>query len=326
MKKVLSIETSCDDSCVSVVREDGRVLFDCKQDQLQVHAPFGGVVPENASRNHSKHLLPLIDQALNKFSMSDIDLIACTDRPGLMGSLLVGIVTSRTLSHLYQKPWIPVHHIEGHILSPFLHDEKNKNINWSFPYVCLVVSGGHTHLFYAESLGHYTLLGQTLDDAAGEAFDKFARLMNLPYSSGVCVDQEAQGGDCKKFSFPIALRRKENLNFSFSGLKTFSYQLVEKLQEKDIPSLCASFQEAIVQQLVFKMTECLKKHAVSRVAIVGGVSANSRLREVFTNWANTQSVDLALPPLHYCTDNASMIGYTAIQRHIHKIQSKDLEY
>ncbi len=326
MKKVLSIETSCDDTCVSIVREDGKVLVDYKQDQIKEHAPFGGVVPENASRNHSKNLLPLVDQALKKISIEDIDLIACTSRPGLMGSLLIGVITARSLAHLYRKPLITVNHIEGHILSPFLYDEKKDKPQWSFPYVCLVVSGGHTHLFYAESLTKYTLLGQTLDDAAGEAFDKFARLMKFPYASGVYVDQNSKGGKKDKFSFPIALHRKGNLNFSFSGLKTASYHLMEKLTEeekKDIFSLCASFQEAVVQQLVFKLDECLKKYPVKRVAVVGGVSANSRLRKVCTDWAQDHGVHLALPLLRYCTDNASMIGYTALQRYIHQLYSED---
>ena len=325
MKKVLSIETSCDDTCVSVVQEDGRVFVDYKQDQMKEHAPFGGIVPENASRNHSKNLLLLIDQALKEYPIENIDLIACTTRPGLMGSLLVGVVTSRSLAHLHQKPFVAVNHIEGHILSPFLYDEKNKKNEWRFPYICLVVSGGHTHLFYVESLGKYILLGKTLDDAAGEAFDKFARLMKFPYSSGMYVDQNAKNGNRDQFFFPIALHQKGNLNFSFSGLKTSSYRLIEKLKgTENISSLSASFQEAIVQQLIFKLKECLKKHPASRVAVVGGVSANSRLREVCSIWAKHSSIHLALPPLKYCTDNASMIGYAAIRRYIHQIYSEDI--
>ena len=315
MKKVLSIETSCDDTCVAVVREDGKVLLDYKQDQLKEHAPFGGVVPENASRNHSKHLLPLIDQALKKVPIEEIDLVGCTNRPGLLGSLLSGVVTAKTFSHLYKKPFVPINHIEGHILSPFLYEDQKPS--WNFPYICLVVSGGHTHLFYVKDLGDYQLLGQTLDDAAGEAFDKFARLMNFPYSSGVYVDQNSKGGDKNQFSFPVALKQKENLNFSFSGLKTASNRLIEQVDKgKNTPSLCASFQEAIVQQLLFKIKECLKKHPIKNVAVVGGVSANSRLREVFYEWAKENSINLSIPPLKYCTDNASMIGYAAISRYI----------
>ena len=196
---------------------------------------------------------------------------------------------------------------------PFLYEDQKPS--WDFPYICLVVSGGHTHLFYVKALGDYYLLGQTLDDAAGEAFDKFARLMNFPYASGVYVDQNSKDGDKNQFSFPLALKQKGNLNFSFSGLKTSAYRLIEKVDKnKNTSSLCASFQEAIVQQLLFKIKECLEKHPIKNVAVVGGVSANSRLREVFRE--ESSITHLSIPPLQYCTDNASMIGYASIQRYI----------
>ena len=323
MKKALAVETSCDDTCVSIVGEDGFVDLSLQQDQNKIHSPFGGVVPERASRDHSRHLLSLLDQALKKIPIHKISLLAFTNRPGLMGSLLVGSVTIRTLSELYKKPVLGVNHIEGHILSPFLRD-KDYQKNWDFPYLALVVSGGHTHLFEVQSLSKYVLLGKTLDDAAGEAFDKFARFMGLPYPGGVHVDKEAQQGECS-FSFPIAMH-KRGLDFSFSGLKTSAYLLSKKVDcRKHRKSLCASFQSAVVRQIMNKLDECIRLYpSYKRMAVVGGVSANSYLRQICLQWAEKNSIDLALPPLKYCTDNAAMIGYTAIQKYLNSHCSKDL--
>lgn len=321
--KVLAIETSCDDTCVSVVDENGFVDLSLRQDQDEIHSPFGGIVPERASRNHSRHLLSLLNQALKKISIEEISLLAFTSRPGLMGSLLVGSVTTRTLSELYGKPVLGVNHIEGHILSPFLWDEDYQK-KWSFPYLALVVSGGHTHLFEVQSLSKYILLGKTLDDAAGEAFDKFARFVGLPYPGGVHVDKTARKGECS-FSFPVAMDRK-GLDFSFSGLKTSAHLLLQKVNvKKHLESLCASFQDAVVRQIMNKLDECIRLYPdYKRVAVVGGVSANSYLRKKCKTWAEKNSIDLALPPLRYCTDNAAMIGYTAIQKYISGNFSKDL--
>ena len=318
MKKVLAVETSCDDTCVACVTEEGFVEWSLRQDQNEVHQKFGGVFPEEASRNHSRHLLPLIDQVLKNQKIQDISLLAYTNRPGLIGSLLVGSVTLKTLATLYQKPFLGVNHIEGHILSPFLHDSTHLKIkDFKFPYLVLVVSGGHTSLFEAQDLGHYHLIGQTLDDAAGEAFDKFARMVGLGYPGGVQVDQCSQKGELK-YSFPVALLQKGNLNFSFSGLKTAAFLTLQKMGaeqiQKEKSSLCASYQEAICQQIIFKLNQCLEKYPnQKRVALVGGVSANSRLREVCFKWAQEKSIQLVLPPLKYCTDNAAMIGYTALK-------------
>ena len=329
MKKVLSVETSCDDTCVAVVQEDGFVLYSYQQDQDETHRPFGGVVPERASRNHSRYLLPLIDQILKKEPMDLISLLAYTNRPGLLGSLLVGSVTTKTLAMLYQKPMIAVNHIEGHILSPFLHDKKNKkNSHWDFPYLALVVSGGHTHLFSVKNLGQYTLLGQTLDDAAGEAFDKLAQMLHLRYPQGKEVDQLAKKGERDRFLFPVALLQKGNLNFSFSGLKTSARLFLEKMDaksvQKETPSICASYQESIVNQIIFKLDQCIVKHPHQRVAIVGGVSSNSRLRNRCTKWAKERSIQLMIPPVCYCTDNAAMIGYAGLSRFLKNGETSDL--
>lgn len=321
--KVLAVETSCDDTCVSIVGEDGFVDLSLRQDQNEIHSPFGGVVPERASRNHSRHLLPLIDQALKKHPIDNISLLAFTSRPGLMGSLLIGSVITKTLSELYEKPILGINHIEGHILSPFLWD-KGYQKTWDFPYLALVVSGGHTHLFEVKSLSKYHLLGKTLDDAVGEAFDKFARFVGLPYPGGVYVDQEAQRGECL-FSFPTAMKKK-GLNFSFSGLKTSAHLLLQKVDyTKHRESLCASFQSAVVRQIMNKLDECISLYpSYKRAAVVGGVSANSYLRKKCIKWAEENSIDLALPPLRYCTDNAAMIGYTAIQKYLSGDFSADL--
>lgn len=319
MKKVLAVETSCDDTCTALVREDGFVEKSFQQNQNDVHQLFGGVVPERASRNHSLYLLPLVDRILEGQDINDISLFAYTRQPGLMGSLLVGAVTVKTLSVLHQKPFIGVNHVEGHILSPFLYNEVyKKNHEWNFPYIVLVVSGGHTHLFLAEDIGRYQLVGQTLDDAAGEAFDKFARMLDLPYPGGVYVDQWAKKGELK-YKFPTALAQKGNLNFSFSGLKTSAFLMLEKMTqdqvEKNRAGLCASYQEAVVNQIIFKLDQCLEKYpSFQRAAVTGGVSANSRLRKRCLEWAEKKSVFLKIPPLEYCTDNAGMIGFTAIQR------------
>ena len=320
MKNFLAVETSCDDTCVAVTREDGFVELSFRQDQNKIHAPFGGVVPERASRNHSFHLLPLIDQALKKMPLDQISALVCTNRPGLLGSLLVGLVTVKTLSVLWKKPFIAVNHIEGHILSPFLYDaDFSKRNNWSFPYIVLIASGGHTQLVLAKSFSKYFLLGETLDDAAGEAFDKFAKLAGLGYPGGQQVDELSKGASAGAFSFPRALAKKGNLNFSFSGLKTSARLLLEKMTPEEITknkqNLSASFQEAVVDQIMFKLKECLKKYPhCKRWAVVGGVSANSRLRQKVMDWAKDRGLNLALPPLRYCTDNAGMIGYAGAKR------------
>ena len=319
MKKVLAVETSCDDTCTALVREDGFVEQSYRQNQIDIHQPFGGVVPERASRNHSRYLLPLIHKILQTQDMRDIDLLSYTHRPGLLGSLLTGAVTVKTLSVIYEKPFIGINHIEGHILSPFLHSQKHKqNKHWGFPYIALVVSGGHSHLFIAENFGKYKLIGQTLDDAAGEAFDKFARMLDLPYPGGVYVDRLSKNGDLK-YKFPVALAQKGNLNFSFSGLKTSAVLMLEKMTkdqiQKEKSSLCASYQTALVNQIIFKLEQCLNQYpSFQRAAVVGGVSANSQLRERCFQWAQEKSVDMMVPPLEYCTDNAGMIGFSALQR------------
>lgn len=324
-KKVLAIETSCDDTSVSIVGHDGYVFSVVCATQDSDHEVFGGIVPEIASRNHSHHLLPLVELCLEraKLAWDDIDGIAVTCQPGLIGALLVGIVTAKTLAFTKNKPLIGVNHLEGHLLAPFLKDDNYAPPEgFSYPYIALAVSGGHTSLYKVNGLGEYEILGSTIDDAAGEAFDKFAKVAGLGFPGGVKVDKHAQNGNTEAFNFPRTLVRKGNFNFSFSGLKTAGQKQIRAMSEEDrknsINDLCASYQEAIVDSLLIKMKwavkEFLAKNETKRAIITGGVSANSRLRAKALEWAQEKSVELVVPPIRYCTDNAAMIGYAGIQR------------
>lgn len=315
MKNILAIETSCDDTSVAIVSKDKEVLSLVSAHQDFDHKPFGGIVPEIAGRQHTLALLPLIEESFKKASLSweDISGLAVTNRPGLIGSLLVGVLTAKTLSLVKQKPWVGVNHLEGHIWAPFLKDAKAP-FSCEQPFVALVVSGGHTHLYHVQGFGNYTLLGRTLDDAAGEAFDKFAKMLNLGFPGGVQVDRHAQKGNAQAFSFPRPLIEQDNLNFSFSGLKTAALRLLENTEgEKHISDLCASYQEAIVSTLVSKLKKATKQLDLKQVVVTGGVSANSQLRKQVLSWGEEENIQCALPPLKYCTDNAAMIGYVGLE-------------
>lgn len=316
---ILAIETSCDDTSVALLDWEGVVVHVLSANQDDAHRPFGGVVPEVASRNHTETLLPLIDLCLEKakVSMDQIKGVAVTSRPGLIGSLLVGVVTAKTLSLAKNIPVIGVNHIEGHLLAALLKDSSyGPPENFSFPYLGLAVSGGHTHLFHVHKSARYELLGLTVDDAAGEAFDKFAKLIGLGFPGGVRVDQMARGGDPQAFAFPRGLLHEDNLNFSFSGLKTAGARAWAALGEEEkktrLSDLCASYQEAIVEVLVGKLARAARKTGLKNWTITGGVSANSRLRARALECATQMGATLALPPLRYCTDNAAMIGLAGL--------------
>lgn len=317
---ILGIESSCDDTSVALVDADGwvKAMFSANQDEH--HAIFGGVVPEIASRNHSYHMLALIEHLLvsSKTSWEDVDAIAVTSEPGLIGSLLVGVVTAKSLAFAKNKKLIAVNHLEGHIVAPFLRNETYEpQFTMDRPFVSLAVSGGHTSLYFVNSYGSYNQLGTSIDDAAGEAFDKFAKLLQLGYPGGVKVDALAKKGDPQKYDFPIALKQKSQRNFSFSGLKTSGLlqvqALAEELLEQEKANLCASYQEAIVDALLAKtklaLLDLKEKHKNIGFCITGGVSANSRLREKARQLANELNMELQIPPLKYCTDNAAMIAY-----------------
>lgn len=339
-RRVLAIETSCDDTSVAVVEPDGRVLACLMAGQDLHHARFGGIVPEIASRNHTHHLLPLIEETLERagLTLAQIDGIAVTSRPGLIGALLIGLVTAKTLSLTTGKPFVGVNHLEGHLIAPFLRDDLYAPpAGFDFPYVALAVSGGHTTLYRVDGFGQYRVLGRTLDDAAGEAFDKFAKRAGLGFPGGARVDRLATVGNPSRFEFPRAMLKDERDDMSFSGLKTAAARAIEELMPEDrerlaaeakaflesgsreakpglLADLCASFQEAVVDVLAQRLSRAAVRESVSRVVLTGGVAANSRLRMRVEEWARATGRVAAIPPLRFCTDNAAMIGYAGITR------------
>lgn len=318
-KKILAVETSCDDTSVAIVANDGTVLVQVSANQDLEHAPYGGIVPEIASRNHSIALLPLIQLCLDRTHLTwkDIDGLAVTNRPGLIGSLIVGIMTLKAISQSFHIPIIGINHLEGHLLAPFLKDsEYTPPADFSYPYIALAVSGGHTSLYLVEAFGNYTVIGSTKDDAAGEAFDKFAKMAGLGYPGGINVDRMSVSGDSARYNFPRSLLSEDSLMMSFSGLKSSAHRLLESLPkekiEQDLAHLCASFQEAIVDVLIGKTLLAAKKYGCQKLVITGGVSANSRLRARAAEL--TPRYQVVIPPLRYCTDNAAMIGLVGILR------------
>ncbi len=318
IKKIISVETSCDDTSVAIVDNEGFVIEQMTASQDLEHTPYGGIVPEIASRNHSIALLPLIESLLKKagLTLKDIDGFAVTNRPGLIGSLIVGLMTIKAMAESLKKPFIGVNHLEGHLLAPFLKDNSYAPpMGFDYPYIALAVSGGHSSLYWVKGFSDYTIIGTTKDDAAGEAFDKFAKMIDLGYPGGVQVDRLAQMGNPQKYSFPRSLILDKNLMMSFSGLKSAAHRLIQTLDpqilEKEKSDLCASFQEAIVDVLIHKLTYAAEIYQTKKIVITGGVSANSRLRTK-TEELKAKGYSVVIPPLRYCTDNAAMIGYTGI--------------
>ncbi len=307
--KVLGIETSCDETAAAVVEDGRRALSDVVATQIEVHRRWGGVVPELASRCHVVQVMPVVDEALSRAGVgpADLDGLAVTAGPGLVGALLVGVQVAKALALAWGKPLARVNHLEGHLLAGFLADDPP-----AFPYLGLVVSGGHTSLYLAEGFGRYRLLGRTRDDAAGEAFDKGAKLLGLPYPGGVAIDRLSRDGDPAAVRFPRAVVKGGPLEFSFSGLKT---ALLHHVRRHGVPAgpaladLCASYQEAIVQALAQKLFRAARTLQLERVALSGGVAANGRLREVVAGRAaEYQGMRVFLPPPRLCTDNAAMIA------------------
>jgi len=308
---VLGLETSCDETGLALYDSEqglrGQVLYS----QIKLHAEYGGVVPELASRDHVRKLIPLLDELLIQSGVkkSEIDAVAYTRGPGLMGALMTGALFGRTLAFALNKPAIGVHHMEGHMLAPLLSDTPPE-----FPFVALLVSGGHSQLMAAYGIGQYELLGESIDDAAGEAFDKVAKMMDLPYPGGPNIARLAQQGNPTAFDFPRPMLH-QGLTFSFSGLKTaVSVQLKKVEGQNREADIAASFQEAIVDTLVKKSVKALKQTGLNRLVIAGGVSANQRLREQLESSLNRikASVYYAEPAL--CTDNGAMIAFAGYQR------------
>ena len=310
-RRLLCVETSCDETSAAVMDDAGRALSDVVRTQIDRHVPWGGVIPELASRMHLEWLPDVVAEALSLADTraGDIDGLAVTRGPGLAGCLLVGLSWAQGFAAARGLPVLGVNHLEGHLLAPFVGLGSPP-----FPFVALIVSGGHSSLIHARALGDYTILGETVDDAAGEAFDKSARLLGLPYPGGVLVDRLARGGNPKAVPLPRGMKG-DTLQFSFSGLKTAVRERVQAKgvpQGEDLADFCASLQAAIVDVLVDKCRRAARQLGVERVVITGGVAANSRLRAQMEDAALEDGWRLLRPEPRRCTDNAAMVGYAAM--------------
>lgn len=318
---VLGIESSCDETAAAVVRDDGLVLSDVVASQIAVHGPYGGVVPELASRAHLRNVVPVIEQAVAVLpgGFADLDGIAVTHGPGLVGALLVGLSAAKAIAWSRDLPIVGVNHLIGHLLAVYLRrNEADPGLNPPFPYVALLASGGHTALYRVDAPDDIELLGETRDDAAGEAFDKVSKLLGLGYPGGPIVDRLAAKGDPKAVPLPLPMRHKHGLEFSFSGLKTAVAQHVAKhglpRDEAAQADLCASFQHAVVTSLVTKSLAACKRERVRALVLGGGVAANRGLRALAAERCAEAGISLYVPPLASCTDNAAMIAYAGACR------------
>lgn len=318
MAIILAIETSCDETAVAIVK-NRQVLSSIVSSQIELHQTYGGVVPELASRQHLEIINPCISQAISAAGIDwqDLDAIAATCTPGLVGALLVGMAAAKTLAMLHHKPFLGVHHLEGHIYASYLAQPELQP-----PFLCLLVSGGHTSSIHVQDYGKYELLGSTRDDAAGEAYDKVARLLNLGYPGGPIIDRLAQQGNPKTFQLPEGRISLPNDNgyhpydFSFSGMKTAVLRLVEKLAtagEVPVADVAASFQDTVAKVLAKRSVRCALDHGLDTITVGGGVAANSGLRQYLNQAAEKHDLKVYFPPLKFCTDNAAMIGCAAAQ-------------
>ncbi|NEZ02780.1 tRNA (adenosine(37)-N6)-threonylcarbamoyltransferase complex transferase subunit TsaD [Wenzhouxiangella sp. XN201] len=307
MQNILGIETSCDETGVALYHPERGLVADLVYTQAD-HAAYGGVVPELASRDHVRKLPGMLRELLDRAKMTagDIDAVAYTAGPGLAGALLVGASTGVAMAAALDRPAIAVHHMEGHLLSPLLEDPAP-----DFPFVALLVSGGHTMLVAVEAFGRYRLLGETLDDAAGEAFDKTARLLGLGYPGGPEVARLAESGNRDRFDFPRPMVNRPGLDFSFSGLKTHTRELIKRVEETDYPDIAAGFEQAVAETLAIKCRRALKETRMKRLVIAGGVSANRRLRAELETRLPGQ---VYYPSLRMCTDNGAMIAHAGWYR------------
>jgi len=313
---ILAIESSCDETSAAIVK-DGRVLSNHIATQ-KIHARYGGVVPEMASRAHMENIVPVIDAALvdSGVSKSELTAVAFTQAPGLIGSLLVGTCFAKSFAQALGLPLISVHHMQAHVLAHFIDERKPE-----FPFMCLTVSGGHTQIVLCKSHLDMEVLGETMDDAAGEAFDKVAKMLGLPYPGGPLIDKYAKEGDPKKFKFPS--KEMKDYTFSFSGIKTSVLYFLQaqrkedpEFAEKNIRDICASVQSTIIKMLMTKLEKAAKDHGVKHVGIAGGVSANSGLRAAMLEAGERLGWEVYIPKFEYCTDNAAMIGITAHYKYL----------
>ncbi len=317
MITILAIESSCDDTAAAVCR-DGKIISNIVAGQA-VHEKYGGVVPELASRAHLQNIVPVVEEALKTadIKLSAVDAFAFTQAPGLIGSLLVGAQFAKSMALSFNKPLIAVHHMQAHVMANLIADDKPE-----FPFLCLTVSGGHTQIVLCTSTAQMQVIGETLDDAAGEAFDKSAKLLNLPYPGGPLIDKYAKNGDPDRFKFPEP--KIAGLNFSFSGLKTAILYFIQEKQkeenfiEQNLQDICASIQNRIVSILLNKLKKAAAETGIKNICIAGGVSANSGLRNSFTLLGEKLGWKTFIPSFEYCTDNAGMIAITAYYKYLEK--------
>ncbi|MBS4050572.1 MAG: tRNA (adenosine(37)-N6)-threonylcarbamoyltransferase complex transferase subunit TsaD [Methylomonas sp.] len=318
---VLGIETSCDETAVAIYHAEKGLIAHTLHSQILTHNEYGGVVPELASRDHVRKLIPLINRVLrdSRLGSTDINGIAYTAGPGLMGALLVGAATARSLAWAWQIPAIAVHHMEGHLLAPMLEEQPPR-----FPFVALLISGGHTLLIEVSGMGRYCLLGESLDDAAGEAFDKTAKLLGLDYPGGPALSNLARQGN-PRFKFPRPMTDRPGLDFSFSGLKTFTLNTYNtsnrSLQDK--ADIAFAFQQAMAETLTIKCKRALQQTGLSRLVVAGGVSANQEIRRQLERMSEKAGVDIFFPRPEFCTDNGAMIAYAGCRR-LQAGQTQDL--
>lgn len=321
---LLAIESSCDETAAAVLQDGTNLLSSIVDTQIQVHRPYGGVVPELASRRHIETIFPVVSEALRQagISINKLDAIAATQGPGLVGSLLIGMSFAKAMAYVHNIPCIGVDHMAGHLLSIFLGQDHP-----DFPYIALAASGGHSSLYLVSDPLSYKLLGQTRDDAAGEAFDKIAKLLDLGYPGGPIIAEIAQQGNPEAVSFPRAWLDPDSFDFSFSGVKTavanFVNQANQNKEKLNVPDICASFQEAIVDVLVEKTLMAAKAAKISQIVLAGGVAANQRLRELMLFRGQKENFAVFLPPREYCTDNAAMIAVAGYHLYRNKKQRPD---
>ncbi|KLV02201.1 UGMP family protein [Photobacterium aquae] len=311
--RILGIETSCDETGVAIFDDEKGLLAHELYSQVKLHADYGGVVPELASRDHVKKTIPLIKEALNAAGLTpaDLDGVAYTAGPGLVGALLVGATIGRSLAYAWNLPAVAVHHMEGHLLAPMLEDNPP-----AFPFVALLVSGGHTMMVEVKGIGEYQILGESIDDAAGEAFDKTAKLMGLDYPGGPLLSRLAENGTPGRFTFPRPMTDRPGLDFSFSGLKTFAANTIRANDddEQTRADIAYAFQEAVVDTLAIKCKRALKQTGFKRLVIAGGVSANKHLRAQLEEMMRKMNGEVFYPRTEFCTDNGAMIAYAGMQR------------
>ena len=314
---ILAVESSCDETAVAIVRNGREVLCDCIASQVDLHRIYGGVVPEIASRKHIEAIYALADQALQQANLTkeDIDAVAVTYAPGLIGAVLVGVNFAKAAAMSMNRPLIPVHHIRGHIAANYLAYPDLEP-----PFLCLVVSGGHTMIIEVKDYTDMNILGTTLDDAAGECFDKVARVLGMPYPGGAALDKAAKQGDENKYHLPRSKPGDNPYNMSFSGLKTAALNLIHHANqvgdELDIPSLCAAFSSAVSDTLVPRVVMALQQTGYRKIAVAGGVAANSRIRADILAAAQSLDAEVYMPPLNLCGDNGAMIGAQAYYEYL----------